>query len=72
MDLATCLKKMELVGVLAFATVDSDVRRRSEISVLFIMSRMLYISLPQGERIFVKNCWRMAEFRYYVIQNIKK
>ena len=24
MDLATCLKKMELVGVLAFATVDSD------------------------------------------------
>lgn len=24
MDLTTCLKKMELVGVLAFATVDSD------------------------------------------------
>jgi uncharacterized pyridoxamine 5'-phosphate oxidase family protein len=24
MDLATCMKKMELVGVLAFATVDSD------------------------------------------------
>ena len=24
MDLETCLKKMELVGVLAFATVDSD------------------------------------------------
>ena len=24
MDLATCLKKMELVGVLAFATVDSE------------------------------------------------
>lgn len=24
MDLATCLKKMELVGVLAFATVDNE------------------------------------------------
>ena len=24
MDLQTCLKKMELVGVLAFATVDSE------------------------------------------------
>ena len=24
MDLATCLKKMKLVGVLAFATVDSE------------------------------------------------
>ena len=24
MDLQTCLKKMQLVGVLAFATVDSD------------------------------------------------
>ncbi|MEQ3124118.1 pyridoxamine 5'-phosphate oxidase family protein [Roseburia amylophila] len=24
MDLATCLKKMQLVGVLAFATVDAD------------------------------------------------
>ena len=72
MDLATCLKKMELVGVLAFATWTTRVHLRSEISAPFIMNRMLYIFSPQGGRIFVKNCWRMEEFRYYAIPNIKK
>ena len=55
MDLATCLKKMELVGVLAFATVDSEGHHRYGISVRFIMSRMHSIFSPPEVKIFVKN-----------------
>ena len=56
MDLATCLKKMELVGVLAFATVDSEgAPQIRAISVRFIMSRMHSIFSPPEVKIFVKN-----------------
>ena len=72
MDLATCLKKMELVGVLAFATVDSDgAPQIRNISAVHYEPDALYFFTARGKN-FVKNCWRMAEFRYYVIQNIKK
>ena len=55
MDLQTCLKKMQLVGVLAFATVDSEGHRRSAISARFIMSRMPFIFLRRAGKIFAGN-----------------
>lgn len=54
MDLATCLKKMELVGVLAFATVDSEgAPQIRNISAIHYEPDALYFSPPEV-KIFVK------------------
>ena len=50
MDLATCLKKMKLVGVLAFATVDSEGAPQ-----IRNISAMHSIFSPPEVKIFVKN-----------------
>lgn len=56
MDLATCMKKMELVGVLAFATVDSDgAPQIRNISAIHYESDAIFFS-QQGARTFVGNC----------------
>ena len=72
MDLQTCLKKMQLVGVLAFATVDREgaplVRN---ISAIHYEPDALYFLRPE-ERTSVKNCRRTGEFRSYVIPDIKR
>ena len=48
MDLATCLKKMELVGVLAFATVDSDgAPQIRNISAIHYESDAIYFFIPR-------------------------
>lgn len=71
MNLETCLKKMELVGVLAFATIRKE-HRRSGISVPFIMKRMRYIFLLQGEKISAESFRRMAGYRFCVIPDTRK
>ena len=57
-----------------YETFDNEEGRKlmKEWEVPFIMSRMPCISLPQGERIFVRSCWRMAEFRSCAIPDIRK
>ena len=55
MDLAACLKKMKLVGVLAFATVDSEgAPQIRNISAIHYELDELYF-LPPEVKIFVKN-----------------
>lgn len=55
MDLQTCLKKMQLVGVLAFATVDSEgAPQIRNISAIHYEQDALYFSPPEV-KIFVKN-----------------
>lgn len=50
MDLATCLKKMELVGVLAFATVDKDgAPQIRNISAIHYESDALYFYTARGK-----------------------
>ena len=50
MDLATCLKKMELVGVLAFATVDSDgAPQIRNISAIHYEPNTLYFFTARGK-----------------------
>ena len=50
MDLATCLKKMELVGVLAFATVDSEgAPQIRNISAIHYESDALYFFTARGK-----------------------
>ena len=50
MDLATCLKKMELVGVLAFATVDSDgAPQIRNISAIHYESDAIYFFTARGK-----------------------
>ena len=68
MDLQTCLKKMKLVGVLAFATVDNEgAPQIRNISAIHYESDALYFFTARG-----KNFWMMAGFRYLPIRNIKK
>ena len=57
-----------------YETFDNEEGRKlmKEWEVPFIMSRMPCISLLQGERIFVRSCWRMAEFRSCAIPDIRK
>ena len=55
MDLATCLKKMELVGVLAFATVDSEgAPQIRNISAIHYEPDALYFFTARGKA-FAKN-----------------
>ena len=50
MNLETCLKKMELVGVLAFATVDSDgVPQIRNISAIHYEPQALYFFTARGK-----------------------
>ena len=50
MDLATCLKKMELVGVLAFATVDSEgAPQIRNISAIHYEENALYFFTARGK-----------------------
>lgn len=50
MDLATCLKKMQLVGVLAFATVDSDgAPQVRNISAIHYEDNALYFYTARGK-----------------------
>lgn len=50
MDLTTCLKKMELVGVLAFATVDSDgAPQIRNISAIHYETDALYFFTARGK-----------------------
>ena len=50
MDLATCLKKMQLVGVLAFATVDSDgAPQIRNISAIHYEDNALYFYTARGK-----------------------
>lgn len=55
MDLATCMKKMELVGVLAFATVDSNgAPQIRNISAIHYEAGLPFIFSRQGARTFVR------------------
>lgn len=55
MDLVTCLKKMELVGVLAFATVDSEgAPQIRNISAIHYEPDAIYF-LQREEKISVRN-----------------
>ena len=73
MDLQTCLKKMQLVGVLAFATVDSEgAPQIRNISAIHYEENARVLFLPQEVKISVKNCWKMAEYRFYVTLNTKR
>ena len=50
MDLVTCLKKMQLVGVLAFATVDSDgAPQTRNISAIHYEDNALYFYTARGK-----------------------
>ena len=50
MDLQTCLKKMELVGVLAFATVDSEgAPQIRNISAIHYEPDALYFFIARGK-----------------------
>ena len=52
MDLATCLIKMELVGVLAFATVDSDgAPQIRNISAIHYESDAIYFFTASGKKL---------------------
>lgn len=55
MDLSTCLKKMELVGVLAFATVDSNgAPQIRNISAIHYEPNALYFFTAR-EKTFARN-----------------
>lgn len=72
MDLATCLKKMQLVGVLAFATVDTDgAPQIRNISAIHYEEDAIYF-LQQEGKISAGSFNRMAECRFFVIPDIRK
>ena len=72
MDLATCLKKMELVGVLAFATVDSDgAPQIRNISAIHYEPDALYFFTARG-KISAGSFWRMEGYRFCAILSIKR
>ena len=72
MDAATCLKKLEYVGVLAFATVGRDgspqVRNISAIHYEPDAS----ISSPPGERTSARNCWPTAGCKSWATRSIRR
>ena len=72
MDLSTCLKKMKLVGVLAFATVDSTgAPQIRNISAIHYEPDALYFFTARGKN-SARNYRRMDAYRFCAIQNIKK
>ena len=72
MDLATCLKKMELVGVLAFATVDSEgAPQIRNISAIHYEPDALYFFTARGKN-FCKELMEDGGFRFLFIPNTKK
>ena len=73
MNLATCLKKMKLAGVLAFATVDQEgAPQIRNISAIHYEPDAIYFFTCKRKKFTVKSLWTMAEFRFFAIQNIKK
>ena len=72
MDLATCLKKMKLVGVLAFATVDNEgAPQIRNISAIHYEPDALYFFTARGKN-FCKELMEEAGFRFLLILNTKK
>lgn len=68
MNLETCLKKLQLVGVLAFATVDSNgAPQIRNISAIHYEPDALYFFTARG-----KNFWRTAGYSFWATQNSKK
>ena len=64
MDLKTCLKKMQLVGVLAFATVDKDgAPQIRNISAIHYESDALYFYTARGKNF----CQELLEV-FYTLQ----
>ena len=59
MDLETCLKKLQYIGVLAFATVDLEgAPQIRNISAIHYEKDAIYFFLPPEEKNFAANCWR--------------
>lgn len=72
MDLKTCLKKMELVGVLAFATVDQEgAPQIRNISAIHYEKDAIYFFTARG-KISAESFRRMAGYRFYVIPDTRK
>lgn len=73
MDLKTCLKKMELVGVLAFATVDQEgAPQIRNISAIHYEKDAIYFFYCKGKKISAESFRRMAGYRFYVIPDTRK
>ena len=74
MDLQTCLKKMQLVGVLAFATVDSEgAPQIRNISAIHYEPDALYFFTARGKKIFGEELMEDGlGFRFLPIRNTKK
>ena len=67
MDLATCMKKMELVGVLAFATVDSNgAPQIRNISAIHYEPDAIYFFTARGKnfrmRVFLLNAMQLQRY----------
>lgn len=72
MDLQTCLKKMELVGVLAFATVDAEgAPQIRNISAIHYEPDALYFFTARGKN-FCGSFRRTAGCRFCAIRSIKR
>lgn len=72
MNLTTCLKKMELVGVLAFATVDHNGAPQIRNISAIHYDRTPSISLSHVARISAESWRRTDVCRFCAIQNIRK
>lgn len=72
MDAATCLKKLQYVGVLAFATVDGQGNHQvRNISAIHYEPDAIYFLLPEG-RTSVVNCCRTAGCRCWDIRSTRR
>ena len=72
MDAGTCLKKLQYVGVLVFATVDQAGNPQiRNISAIHYEPDAIYFLLPE-EKIFAGNYFLMGGFRYLDIQSIRR
>ena len=71
MDLQTCLKKMQLVGVLAFATVDSDgAPQIRNISAIHYEENALYFFTARGKNFCRELMETRSILRYIVTKAI--
>ena len=71
MDAATCLKKLEYVGVLAFATVGRDGSPQvRNISAIHYEPDALYFFTV--ERTSARNCWPTAGCRSWATRSIRR
>ena len=72
MDAQTCLKKLGYVGVLSFATVDSEGNPQvRNISAIHYEPDATYFFTAQG-KIPAKSFWTQKKSRYLAAQWIKK